>query len=179
MNFFDSLYYVQEVLVNNQGYFTDGTNILSIGGQEVYFNGNKVTLESAQGNQLVFTDSGTKYTVTIENDVATVVGGENTLTLNKGDFNLKEYAGSWTIDNVEYSLTVKENADGSLKYAFTYSGNTYTDYQVTVVNGKAVVTFNILMSKYVITIDENGIATLSIESSIPLPPPPPPLAFEN
>lgn len=179
VNFFDSLYYVQEVLVNNQGYFTDGTNILSIGGQEVYFNGNKVTLESAQGNQLVFTDSGTKYTVTIENDVATVVGGENTLTLNKGDFNLKEYAGSWTIDNVEYSLTVKENADGSLKYAFTYSGNTYTDYQVTVVNGKAVVTFNILMSKYVITIDENGIATLSIESSIPLPPPPPPLAFEN
>lgn len=179
VNFFDSLYYVQEVLVNNQGYFTDGTNILSIGGQEVYFNGNKVTLESAQGNQLVFTDSGTKYTVTIENDVATVVGGENTLTLNRGDFNLKDYAGSWTIDNVEYSLTVKENTDGSLKYAFTYSGNTYTDYQVTVVNGKAVVTFNILMSKYVITIDENGVATLSIESSIPLPPPPPPLAFEN
>ena len=29
------------------------------------------------------------------------------------------------------------------------------------------------------TIDENGVATLSIESSIPLPPPPPPLAFEN
>lgn len=179
VNFFDRLFYVQEVLMNNQGYFTDGTNILSIGGQEVYFNGNKVTLESAQGNQLVFTDSGIKYTVTIKNDVATVVGGENTLTLNKGTFNLKDYAGSWTIDNVEYSLTVKENTDGSLKYAFTYSGNTYTDYQVTVVNGKAVVTFNILMSKYVITIDENGIATLSIESSIPLPPPPPPLAFEN
>lgn len=174
-NFFDQFHYIQSALVDNQGYFTDGTNVLSIGGKAIYYNGTKVTLVSAQGDKIVFTVSGVTYTATISGSTAVVSGGESDVTLTKGDFDLKNFAGTWTDSGTEYTLTTTEKEDGSLQYSFTFGATTLTDYQVSVEDGKTKVTFSNLSTIYTITLGDNGETTLTVTSSIPLPPPPPPL----
>lgn len=178
-NFFNQLYYIQDVLVENQGYYSDGVNTLSIGGQSVYYNGSEAKINTAQNGELVFTVNGTTYSATFNDQVATVTNDGNEVTLAKKDFALKNYAGSWTIDNVNYSLTVKENSDGSVLYNFSMDGTSLKDYQLSEEDGKIVVTFTYLAYKYEIRIDENGEAKLTVASSIPLPPPPPPLAYSK
>lgn len=170
-NFFNALYYLQAVIAENQGYYEDGTNTLSIGGKAVYYNGSEAKIVSAQGKNLVFTVNGVTYTATFANGKATISDGTNTNTLKKKDFALKDYAGSWTVNNINYSLSVKENTDGSILYTFKMGETSLREYQISVEDGKIVVSFINLLEKYEIRIGEDGKANLTVSSSIPLPPP--------
>lgn len=178
---FGSLNYYAESLYQKFGVYKDpnSSNCFTMFSDKVTFNDSdgSITAVSVQGEETIVTFSvmGSVYNAVFTDDSIHITGIDTDVTYQKQEFDISKFFGTWTINEIEYSLENKKNEiTGANVPTFTFDTTSLTDYKVQYdENGHMQLVFVNFFTTYTITLDTEG-PILVVEDSSPLPPPPPP-----
>lgn len=178
---FGSLNYYAEALHQQFGVYKDpnSSNCFTMFSDKVTFNGSdgSVTAISTQGEEttVTFAVMGSVYNAIFTNGSVHITGTDTDVTYQKQEFDISKFFGTWTINEIEYSLENKKNEiTGANVPTFTFDTTSLTDYKVQYdENGQMQLVFVNFFTTYTITLSSDG-PVLAVEDSSPLPPPPPP-----